>query len=89
MSGRELARRLDRSESYVRDRLNDKFEFTLSDIERFAALVDQDPAHFVASLTAPSNVTPIRRRDVGSSTEDLPRVARKRDEDTGEDADAP
>jgi hypothetical protein len=40
-------------------------------------------------LGGADNATPIRPRDVGASSDDLPAVARKRDEDRGEDTDAP
>ncbi len=50
MSGRGLARRLQRSEGYVRDRLNGKYEFALADIEHFALFIGMTPEDFVGSI---------------------------------------
>lgn len=50
MSGRGLARRLGKSEGYVRDRLNGTFEFTLGDIESFALFVGINPEDFIAAI---------------------------------------
>lgn len=49
-SGRELARRLGKSEPYVRERLNGKYEFTLADVENFALFLGVNPEDFVASI---------------------------------------
>lgn len=85
ISGRELARILDKSEGYVRDRVNDRFEFTLGDVDRFAEHLGMDPADFVAEVTGRTdNVTPMRRR-VGGSPDDHRAVARPTDPDSGED----
>lgn len=89
MSGRALARALDRSEKYVRDRLADKFEFSLNDVETFCVDVLQvKPEDFVARVDSPelttsapaANVTDLR--DIATiHTEEVPfddRLAAKR-----------
>lgn len=43
MSGRALARVLDRSEKYVRERIAETFEFSLNDVEAFALHVGLTP----------------------------------------------
>lgn len=53
MSGRALARELDRSEKYVRDRINERFEFSLNDVEVFAELIGERPEDFVARVDTP------------------------------------
>lgn len=50
MSGRGLARRLQKSEGYVRDRLNGRYEFTLADIEGFALFIGMTPEDFIGSI---------------------------------------
>ncbi len=88
MSGRELARRLDKSEGYVRERLKDTFEFTLGDVEAFAAIIGMQPEDFIAAIerrVAP--VTPLRRRNVGGLEEDLAEVAYETEHDYSEDTD--
>jgi transcriptional regulator with XRE-family HTH domain len=79
MSGRELARRLDKSEGYVRERLKDKYEFSLNDIEDFCALIGVQPDAFMARIeadqafrsrfTGKSNVVPIRKSGSSSAVE--------------------
>lgn len=50
MSGRGLARRLGRSEGYVRDRLNGEYEFSLSDVENFALFIGMNPEEFIGAI---------------------------------------
>lgn len=50
MSGRALARTLGRSEKYVRDRLTDKYEFSLNDVEAFAHFIAVTPEDFIARI---------------------------------------
>ncbi len=50
MSGRGLARRLGKSEGYVRDRLNGTYEFSISDVERFALFIGMNPEDFVGAI---------------------------------------
>jgi hypothetical protein len=50
MSGRALARRLGRSEGYVRDRLKGEYEWALADVEGFALIVGMNPEDFIASI---------------------------------------
>lgn len=78
MSGRELARHLGKSEAYVRERLKDKFEFTLGDVENFSHHVGQEPEAFIGAIERrdedhprrEGNVTQLRQRDVAPSAED-------------------
>jgi hypothetical protein len=58
MSGRALARELQRSEKYIRDRINDTFEFSLNDVEAFAHLIGVRPEDFVARVDSP-DIDPI------------------------------
>lgn len=51
-SGRELARRLNKSEGYVRERRNRKYEWTLNDLEDFCELIGQQPDLFIARIEA-------------------------------------
>jgi hypothetical protein len=93
MSGRALAREIEKSEKYVRERINGVFEFTLNDIDAFCTFIGLAPEVFIAriesdpSLYRPSNVTPIGGSDVSGMTEDqlleLPHAA-NRDESAGE-----
>lgn len=50
MSGRSLARRLGKSEGYVRDRINGTFEFSLTDVENFALFIGVNPEDFIGSI---------------------------------------
>lgn len=86
MSGRALAKEIGKSEGYVRDRLNDKFEFTLADVESFSTFLGTTPEEFIAAIESrpAGKVTQLRPR-VGGSVEDLPAVARTTDPDDGED----
>lgn len=73
MSGRELARHLGKSEGYVRERVKDKYEFSLNDIEAFCELIAVQPDVFVARIEADqafrerfasaSNVVRLRQSD--------------------------
>lgn len=47
MSNRELARQMDRSESYVRARVNDEKEWTLNDLEIICRLWHLQPSQLV------------------------------------------
>ena len=51
-SGRELARRLGKSEGYVRERRNRKYEWTLNDIEDFCLAIGMQPDAFIARIEA-------------------------------------
>ena len=50
VSGRGLARRLSKSEGYVRDRLNGTYEFSLADIENFALFIGVNPEEFIGAI---------------------------------------
>lgn len=50
ISGRGLARRLSKSEGYVRDRLNGTYEFSLADVEHFALFIGVIPEEFIAAI---------------------------------------
>ncbi|MFD2757067.1 hypothetical protein [Gulosibacter faecalis] len=50
LTGRGLARRLGRSEKYVRERLNGKFSFSLNDIEIICLFVGQSPEIWIAKI---------------------------------------
>lgn len=50
MSNRALARRLGKSEGYVRDRMNGIYEFALADIENFSLSIGMNPEDFIASI---------------------------------------
>lgn len=52
MSGRELARQFGKSEGYVRERIKDKYEFSLNDIEDFCTLISVQPDVFMARIEA-------------------------------------
>lgn len=47
MSNRELARQMDRSESYVRARVNDEKEWTLNDLEIICRIWHMEPCQLV------------------------------------------
>jgi hypothetical protein len=51
-SGRELARRLGKSEGYVRERRNRKYEWSLNDLEDFCELIGMQPDLFIARIEA-------------------------------------
>lgn len=87
MSGRSLAKQIGKSEGYVRDRLNDKFEFTLADVEHFATFIGTSPEDFIAGIEPrpAGRITELRPRGVGGAVEDLPSAARTTDPDDGED----
>jgi len=51
-SGRELARRLGKSEGYVRERRNRKYEWSLNDIEDFCLAIGMQPDAFIARIEA-------------------------------------
>lgn len=94
MSGRELARQLGKSEAYVRERLNDKFEFTLGDVERFTDFLGVLPEDFIAAIERLEQDDLARRRsartNVGDPREDqLPAAAKKKSRDRGEEPEAP
>lgn len=80
-SGRELARRLGKSEGYVRERRNRKYEWTLNDLEDFCELIGQQPDLFIARIEADeafrarfekrsANVVPVRQPEDSSSGQD-------------------
>lgn len=71
MSGRQLALILERSEKYVRTRLDDTFEFALNDVEAFATRVlDQDPEDFVGDIERSPRRPPVPiRPSVGGATD--------------------
>lgn len=71
-SGRELARQLEKSEGYVRERLKYKFEFSLNDIEDFCLLIGMQPDAFIARIEADESFRQrfIAKANVGPSTED-------------------
>lgn len=48
VSGRELARQIDRGETYVRERIGDDKEWALSDIERICELWSLSPAELLS-----------------------------------------
>lgn len=50
ISGRGLARRLSKSEGYVRDRLNGTYEFSLADVEHFALFIGVLPEEFIGAI---------------------------------------
>jgi len=50
MSGRALARTINMSEKYARERLNQRFEFTLNDVENFALYIGEDPEEFIGRI---------------------------------------
>lgn len=57
MSNRELARQMERSESYVRARVNDEKEWTLNDIEIICRIWHLQPCQMVieGGATAPAS----------------------------------
>lgn len=80
-SGRELARRLGKSEGYVRERRNRKYEWTLNDLEEFCELIGQQPDLFIARIEADeefrarfekrrANVVPVVQPEDSSSESD-------------------
>lgn len=82
MSGRELAKRLGKSEAYVRERLKDKYEFTLTDVENFALFIGENPEEFVGRIERrelvkdwPTDERPMTAEEVAAFADDL---ARKR-----------
>jgi len=93
MSGRALARAIEKSEKYVRERVNGTYEFSLNDIDAFCTFIGMAPEEFVAQVESdmsnyrPGNVTAIRSTDVGGLSEDealaLPHAA-NRDDSAGE-----
>jgi hypothetical protein len=50
LSGRGLAHELGRSETYVRDRISGKYEFSLADVEAFALFIGVEPEEFIARI---------------------------------------
>ncbi|MDN4615964.1 helix-turn-helix transcriptional regulator [Leifsonia sp. F6_8S_P_1B] len=50
LSGRGLAHELGRSETYVRDRISGKYEFSLADVEAFARFLGTQPEDFIARI---------------------------------------
>lgn len=67
MSNRELARQMQRSESYVRARVNNEKEWTLNDIEAICHLWHMAPSQLVVpvpelSEQSPSSVAPAPSR---------------------------
>lgn len=50
LSGRGLAHVLGRSETYVRDRISGKYEFSLTDVEAFAHFLGEEPEDFIARI---------------------------------------
>ena len=91
MSGRELARQLGKSEAYVRERLNDKFEFTLGDVERFTDFLGVAPEDFIAAIERAEQQDDLARRrsaksSVGDFNQDqIPAAAKKKSRDRGEE----
>lgn len=88
LSGRAVASAIDKSEKYVRDRLNDTLSFTLNDVELFARHIGYSPEEFVARIErdlAPSNVTPMPKRDVPAPVQTDRKVAKKKSRDPGGD----
>jgi hypothetical protein len=88
MTGRELSRRIGRSEKYVRDRLVDKFEFALNDVEAFCDYIGEQPEQLVSraerAATIITAAVPMPA-DVTRLTED---EVRKRHLDTAANRDA-
>ncbi|PJM79972.1 helix-turn-helix domain-containing protein [Bifidobacterium scaligerum] len=57
MSNRELARKMDRSESYVRARVNDEKEWTLNDLEIISRIWGISPSQLVVPMVESSSVS--------------------------------
>jgi hypothetical protein len=58
MSGRELGRVIDMSEKYARDRIADRYEFALNDIERFCDFIGVLPEVFIARVERAAEEVP-------------------------------
>jgi len=69
MSGRGLARRLGKSEGYVRDRLNGTYEFSITDVERFALFIGMNPEDFVGAIDRDALAPELPERGTGHQAE--------------------
>lgn len=69
MSGRGLARRLGKSEGYVRDRLNGTYEFSITDVERFALFIGMNPEDFVGAIDRDALASELPDRGLGHQAE--------------------
>ncbi len=56
ISGRAFAREIGKSEKYVRDRLNDVYEFGLDDIAAFCDLIGTSPKDFFEAIERDINL---------------------------------
>ena len=71
ISKRELARMISRSNNYVAMRFRHEAAFTLTDVDMICSALGLDAGSFIAGIRIPpTNVTPLRQRDVLPHTED-------------------
>lgn len=71
ISKRELARMISRSNNYVAMRFRHEAAFTLTDVDMICSALGLDAGSFIAGIRIPpTNVTPLRQRDVLPQTED-------------------
>jgi transcriptional regulator with XRE-family HTH domain len=66
MSGRALAQAIGKSEKYVRERVNNNFEFSLNDIEAFCQIIGVSPEEFIYRVES----SPASAVDVSGMTDD-------------------